>query len=77
MYIKVVMNLVYFNNKICKNFDTEIYRPTSLHVPSRLSRIGLYEVAKRRANSRFEFLFSTSGFAIEGVGSQENAKMTL
>ena len=32
-----------FYNNICKNFDTGIYRPTPLHVPSRLPspRVGL------------------------------------
>ena len=32
-----------FHNNICKNFDTGIYRPTSLHVLSRLPspRVGL------------------------------------
>ena len=75
MYIKVAMNLVFFINIIiCKNFDTGIYRPTSLHVPSRLPRIGLHEVA------RFLVLIfilprkSQLDISQEGVGSLENAK---
>ena len=31
------------NNVICKKIDTGIYRPTSLHVPSRLPRVGLHD----------------------------------
>ena len=40
---------VFYNNIICKNFDTGIYRPTSLHVP----RVGLHEevgVSRKRQN---------------------------
>ena len=45
----------FYNDIICKNFDTGIYSPTSLHVPSRLlsPRVGLDEIAKRWPNSRF------------------------
>ena len=43
IYIKVVINLLFFNNVICKKIDTGIYRPTSLHVPSRLPRVGLHD----------------------------------
>ena len=38
-----------FCNNICKNFDTGIYRPTSLHM---LSRPTAHEVAERWPNSR-------------------------
>ena len=51
IHIKVVMNL-FFYNVICKNFDTGIY----LHVPSRLPKVGLHEVAKRWPKSRFYFI---------------------
>ena len=56
MHMKVAMNLFFFyDNIICKTFDTGIYRPTSLRVPSRLPtpRVGLHEVAERWSNSRF------------------------
>ena len=54
MYINVVMNLFFIIIFSEKDFDTGIYRPTSLHVLSRLPRVGhLHEVAKRWPNSRF------------------------
>ena len=49
----VVMNLFFITILFEKNFDTGIDRPTSLHVPSRLPRVGLHEVVERWPNSRF------------------------
>ena len=45
----------FYNDIICKNFDTGIYRSTSLHLQSRLPspRVGLDEVAEKWPNSRF------------------------
>ena len=51
MYMKVVRDESFFYNIICKNFDTGIYRPTSLHVPSRLPRAGLHKFAESWPNS--------------------------
>ena len=45
---------VFYNNIICKKFDTGIYKPyVSLHVPSRLPRVGLHDIAERWPNFGF------------------------
>ena len=70
-----------FYNIICKNFDTGICRPTSLHVPSRLPRTGLHEFAESWPNSSlfthvihvFSFIVSHKcrlGISQEGVSGK-------
>ena len=44
-------------NNIFKNFDIGIYRPTSLHVPSRLPRVGIVYVKLPKDCQIFGFNF--------------------
>ena len=68
---------VFYNDIICKNFNTGIYRPTSLPVLSRLPspRVGPHKVAERWPNSRFQSLFCYINlnltFRKRGVGVSE------
>ena len=77
---------VSYNDSICKNFNTGIYRSTSLHVLSRLAspRVGLQNLLKDGQILAFNLysvqcLLHKSQFDVsqEGVGSQGNVKMTL